>query len=337
MALVRTGLRRIANVGEAVRTTAAGLAGVGTHTLRTFVTPSGAVAACVEAAWLAAHLAVYPMGLLREQLRVESAYRTDPLPPVRRSLVVTDVTAAGTPIILLHGIMDNRSVFAVFRRALRRRGFGVVHAINYSLLTGDVRSAARELHGHVQRLLDEAGADRLHIVGHSLGGVIARYYVQRLGGHALVDTLVTLGSPHHGTMTAYLVPTTLGRQLRPGSDVIRELAEPAPDCTTRFLVVWSRTDQLIIPQRNAQLRHPDLTVEHLELRDVGHLSLPINPRTVHWVATGLLRSDERTHPFRVPSAQVDDVASGQSDGAAHPVSSRCDVGDTPPARFAHRP
>ena len=56
------------------------------------------------------------------------------------------------------------------------------------------------------------------LIGHSLGGLIARYYVQCLGGDERVHTLVTLGTPHGGTATAYLRARPAGRQLRPGSD-----------------------------------------------------------------------------------------------------------------------
>jgi pimeloyl-ACP methyl ester carboxylesterase len=55
----------------------------------------------------------------------------------------------------------------------------------------------------------------VHIVGHSLGGMIARYYVQRMGGSAAVGTLVTLGGPHTGTVTAQLLPTPISRLLDP--------------------------------------------------------------------------------------------------------------------------
>jgi len=119
-----------------------------------------------------------------------------------------------------------------------------------------------------------------------------------LGGSALVDTLVTLGSPHSGTRAANLLPTPVARQLRPGSELLAELALPAPGCRTRFLVVWSRLDQMIVPQQHAQLEHPDLDVEQLELRDVGHFSLPIDARSLHWVATSLTRSDRRRPLFR---------------------------------------
>ena len=51
------------------------------------------------------------------------------------------------------------------------------------------------------------GAQQVHVVGHSLGGLVARYHVQRLSGDARVHTLVALGTPHQGTMAAYLLPT----------------------------------------------------------------------------------------------------------------------------------
>ncbi len=296
--------RLVAAAGQAVgaaRDAATGLAGelgsAAGYAWQTFTSPAGLRGLTVEWAWLVAHVALYPAGAAREQLTPSAGYRTDPLSPLRRSLVVTDVEAAGTPILLVHGIMDNRSVFTVFRRALRRRGFGVVHAVNYSLFTGDLRAAAYQLRAHVERLRAETGADKVHIVGHSLGGVIARYYVQRLGGAAAVDTLVTLGSPHQGTLTAYLLPTPLARQLRPGSPTLAQLQRRAPGCSTRFLVVWSRMDEMIVPQRNARLVHPDLDVEQLALSDVGHLSLPIDGRVVRWVADSLSRSDRRRTPF----------------------------------------
>jgi triacylglycerol lipase len=291
-------LEGVTAAAGSVRSAVADAGRAGAYAARTFGSPSGLRGLAVEAAWLAAHAAVYPAGLLHERLREPTGYRTDPLPPARRGLIVTDLAAAGTPILLVHGIMDNRSVFTVFRRHLRRRGFGAVHTMNYSLFTGDVRTAAHELRRHVRRLREQTGAERVHLVGHSLGGVIARYYVQRMGGSAHVDALVTLGSPHGGTLSAHLLPTALARQLRPGSALMAELAAPAPGCRTRFLVVWSRMDQLVVPQRNARLDHPDLDVEELELRDVGHLALPIDSRTMRWVVAQLVRSEVANHPLR---------------------------------------
>ena len=41
-------------------------------------------------------------------------------------------------------------------------------------------------------------------------------------------------------------------QLTPQSPLIRELAEPAPDCRTRFIAFHSDIDHVIGPSRNAR-------------------------------------------------------------------------------------
>ncbi|HMA46169.1 MAG TPA: alpha/beta fold hydrolase, partial [Frankiaceae bacterium] len=206
---------------------------------------------------------------------------------VQRGLLTHDPQAAGTPILLLHGVIGNRSSFVVLRRLLRRRGFHRVVAVNYQVLTHDVRSAAGLLAGEVTALCEATGCERVHIVAHSLGGVIARYYVQRLGGDARVHTLVTLGSPHQGTSAAGLVPHPVCRQLRPGSDLIGELDEPAPACRTRFVAFWSDLDLLMLPKHAAQVSHPDLAAENVLARGVGHLAMLVDGAIAHRIAATL--------------------------------------------------
>lgn len=281
-------------LGGAVARSAGRAAVAVARATRALARPAGVRGVLLEASWIAVHAALYPWGMLAEQLTPQggSHYRTETLSAVQRGLLVGDLQAAATPILLVHGIGDNRSTFTVLGRALRRRGFGTVHGVNYGFLTGftgDLRAAARQLGREVERVCDETGAEQVHVVGHSLGGVLARYYVQRLGGHARVHTLVTLGSPHRGTLTAYLLPTPVTRQLRPDAELVAELAEPAPGCRTRFLVVWSELDQMVVPQRNARLEHPDLDVTHLRLGDVGHLSLPVDTRVVREIGATLSR------------------------------------------------
>ena len=165
--------------------------------LRSLASPAGLRGCGTELAWIAAHAALYPLGVLAEKTGQDTgAHRLDRLSPLHRGLLIADVEAAGTPILLVHGLADNRSVFTVLRRSLRRRGFGRVHTVNYSPLTRDVRAAARSLGRAVESLCEQTGYERVHVIAHSLGGVIARYYVQRLGGDARVHTLVTLGAPH---------------------------------------------------------------------------------------------------------------------------------------------
>jgi triacylglycerol lipase len=173
------------------------------------------------------------------------------------------------------------------RRSLRRRGFAQVCSWNYSPLLRDVESAAKALGAHIERVCQDTGHDQVHVVGHSLGGLIARYLVQRLDGDRRIDSLVTLGTPHAGTLWAHLVNTPLVRQLRPGSPLIRELAEPAPGCRTRVTAVYSDLDQMLVPATVGRCDHPDLDARNVFVRGVGHMSLPIHRAVLDEVAATL--------------------------------------------------
>jgi hypothetical protein len=278
------------------------------------LSPRGLRGAVVEVGWVAAHAAMYPLGVVAERARHHEADRRDlaGLSPVQRGLFVGDVEAAGTPILLVHGMVDNRSIFTLLRRGLRRRGFHRVLTLNYSPLTRDVRIAATGLATRVEQLCEETGFERIHVIGHSMGGLIARYYVQRLGGDARVHTLVTLGTPHAGTRAAQFVPHRLVRQLCPDSDLVRELAEPAPECRTRFLAVWSDLDQMISPKRNARIDHPDLGARNMLIRGVGHMSLPIHRSAVHEIGLTLAQLDPAGGTV---TPGVTSIASDRAEGA----------------------
>ena len=281
--------------------------------VRTVLTPAGLRGTATEVAWVSAHAALYPLHLVRREGR--STHREElerftlgDLPPVQRGLLMGDVVAAGTPIILVHGLVDNSSIFVTLRRSLRRRGFGRVMTLDYSPLSQDVRQVARRLADLVERTVEETGYEKVHVVGHSLGGVVARYYVQRLGGHERVHTLCTLGSPHTGTMAAHLLPSRLVKQLRPGSEIMAELAEPVAGVATRFVSFWSDLDELIVPKRAARLEHPDLSVRNVLLRGVGHLSLPIDRRVVREIAMLLAHLDEHGDTVTAGVTPIDATA-----------------------------
>ncbi|WP_328968921.1 esterase/lipase family protein [Streptomyces sp. NBC_00239] len=219
-------------------------------------------AAFLELAILAAHLLVYPTGI-RPERPAGSGPSAGQLRP---------------PVLLLHGFTDNRSVFVLLRPMLAAHGQRRVEGVNYSPLTTDLRAAAAALALRVEEVCAETGQDRIDLVGHSLGGLIARYYVQRMGGDARVRTLVCLGTPHQGTRIAPLMDAhPLIRQMRPDSEVIRELQLPAPGCRTRFVSFWSDLDQVMVPVETAALDHPDLHAENVPVTGIGHLALPVHP------------------------------------------------------------
>ncbi|HET7398233.1 MAG TPA: alpha/beta fold hydrolase [Intrasporangium sp.] len=281
-----------------------GLCSAATDLARALLTPTGLAGAALEATWMGLHLGLYPLGLLGSATDRRQGYRLSHLPPTQRGLAIQDVEAAETPILLVHGMVDNRSIFTVLRRGLVRRGFGRIETMNYSILTGDVRVAAARLGQEVERIVEETGYERIHVIGHSMGGLIARYYVTRLGGDEHVHTLVTLGTPHAGSYLALGWNAGLTRQLRPGSALLRELEQPVAHCGTRFVVYWSDLDQVVIPQRNAALHHDDLNVHNIELHGVGHMSLPVTPAVVRGISHALAHLDSSGATVTPPVAEI---------------------------------
>lgn len=283
-------------------------------------------ATALELAVLVGHLIAYPFGLTPERRPPHprptrpantGAHRPDgggtaPHAATTRGEAAPHAATAlplaaddAPPVVLLHGFIDNRSAFVVLRRALTRHGHRHLISLNYSPLTRDIRAAAELLGRHVEDICARTGHSRVDIVGHSLGGLIARYYVQRLGGDRRVRTLVTLGTPHGGTAVAPGAGIhPIVRQMRGGSSVIEELRTPAPGCRTRFVSFWSELDQVMVPIETACVDHPDLDAVNVRVTGIGHLALPVHPT----VAAAILEA------LDVPEAG-EDTATGSSTGA----------------------
>ncbi|MFE9411824.1 esterase/lipase family protein [Streptomyces sp. NPDC006704] len=235
-------------------------------------------ATALDLAVLAGHLLLYPTGLTPERHPATGPDATT-LPTTGRS---------HPPVVLLHGFIDNRSVFVLLRRSLARHGWRHLESLNYSPLTADIRAAAALLGRHVEDICARTGHPEVDIVGHSLGGLIARYYVQCLGGERRVRTLVTLGTPHGGTRSAQLAHAhPIGRQMCPGSALIEELRAPAPGVRTRFVGFWSDLDTLMIPVGTARVEHPDLIARNIRVTGIGHLALPVHPAVAAGVRQAL--------------------------------------------------
>ncbi|MEV7792675.1 alpha/beta fold hydrolase [Streptomyces sp. NPDC087512] len=265
-------------------------------------------ATALEAAILAGHLLLYPYGITQERrtapdtFRAATPVRTTPEPPAPAAQLPAPDSP---PVVLLHGFIDNRSVFLLLRRSLAQHGRQQVESLNYSPLTCDIRCAAELLGRHIEEICERTGSDRVDVVGHSLGGLIARYYVQRLGGDRRVRTLVTLGTPHAGTRVVPLANAhPIVRQMRPGSAVIEELARPAPGCRTRFVSFWSDLDRVMDPLETACLDHPDLAVRNIRVTGIGHLALPVHPA----VANGIREE------LDTPGPTTDAAAGGHGGG-----------------------
>ncbi|MFD6802727.1 lipase family alpha/beta hydrolase [Streptomyces cyaneofuscatus] len=264
-------------------------------------------ATVLELVVLTGHLAAYPFGLTQERRIPERRTPGLSTGPPTGPPTLPGSPSAERPVVLLHGFIDNRSGFVLLRRALARHGRRHLASLNYSPLTRDLRTAAELLGRHVEEICARTGQREVDIVGHSLGGLIARYYVQRLGGDHRVRTLATLGTPHGGTAVAPgagLHPIV--RQMRGGSPLIEELRLPAPGCRTRFVSFWSELDQVMVPVGTACVDHPDLDAVNVRVTGIGHLALPVHPAVAAAVREALESQEARQGT--APSSGTSSVA-----------------------------
>lgn len=129
------------------------------------------------------------------------------------------------------------------------------------------------------------------VVGYSMGGLVARYLIEKAGWARRIHTLVMLGTPNHGTIAAW-VPGTIGGfgrwnatggDMRPGSPFLRSLslAEPAGE---RYVAIGGAPSWLpfrydgLVPSES-----PFLTGDEHYLVPVHHGALPRDPQAVHLI------------------------------------------------------
>jgi triacylglycerol lipase len=237
-----------------------------------------------EVAYASFNLAFYPAGLVGEALKVSDEVRLGDRYTPQTPLAYLAPEAAATPVILLHGYFHNRSAFVVMRRALKRFGFRHVDSMNYNVIGHDIAELAAELSEHVDEVLERAGGTKVHLVGHSLGGLVARYYIQRLGGAEKVHSCITLGTPHRGTYAALVGRGRAARQLRPGSPLITGLARSARQSSVRYVAFYSNLDPMVLPAAHAKITEPALRARNILIKDHGHISLLISRPLIRSVA-----------------------------------------------------
>ena len=177
-------------------------------------------------------------------------------------------TKGPRPIIVLHGYAMNRANFLPLAFRLRRAGLGPIVGFEYWTL-GRTAAAARQLGWFVEHVQAMTGAAQVDIVGHSMGGVVARYYVALLGGDGIVRSLVTIGSPHAGTDVSKVGIGHPTRELALGSRLVSRLAAAPPPRETKLVTILSHADALVPAALQPELPG----AERIVYDDLGHVAM----------------------------------------------------------------
>ena len=163
------------------------------------------------------------------------------------------------PVLLVHGFHDDARKMQAMARVLRRDG--------WTVLTPTLSPSGCQVGNEVlaQQLSDFIETNvphdtRCDLVGFSMGAIVCRYYLQRLGGVARVDHFVAISAPEHGTWWASMCPAELLRlpgvaQLRPDSAFLRDLNSDAEVLDrVRFTTLWTPLDLMILPAPSSRMR-----------------------------------------------------------------------------------
>jgi triacylglycerol lipase len=181
--------------------------------------------------------------------------------------------------IFVHGIFASAGVLRPLRAAVCRYPRVHAAALTYAPGPGVERLAARlgELAGSIP------STARLHLIGHSLGGIVARFWARRAGDPRVVQT-ISLASPFAGVRGARAVPFGFARDLDPDGAVLREIRLDVGEVRIPHLSIVAGADALVPAPVTQALPHGDVII----LDDVGHNALLFDARVAQHVASRII-------------------------------------------------
>jgi len=206
--------------------------------------------------------------------------------------VKAEVTKAQNIVLYIHGIFgDTESMLPSLDTAVATLGdkatpigkiYDLVLAFDYENLNTSIDQNARLLKSRLEAIgLGEGHGKTLHIIAHSMGGLVSRWFIEQEGGNKIVDHLIMLGTPNNGspwpqvqagitTAVSFainglslvaaplkILEGLLSRietvdvsldQMQPGSDFLAEIAS-APDPNVPYTLVVGNTS--LIPKNES--------------------------------------------------------------------------------------
>lgn len=196
----------------------------------------------------------------------------------------------GTPIVLVPGFACNRGYWRHYVRWLQAAKLGPVYAVSLEPLFGSIDENARRLGERVEAICQQTGAGKVILIGHSMGGVTIRAYLHNFGGAPRIAKILTLGSPHRGTVLTQGIGG-LGeniRQMSRGSTWAMKLnAHETQPCPVPITAVITPHDDIVAPQDSCELLYPN--ARNVFTPGIGHLEMVIS-RPVFDVVLAELKS-----------------------------------------------
>ncbi|WP_215408245.1 alpha/beta fold hydrolase [Janthinobacterium sp. JC611] len=220
---------------------------------------------------------------------------------LRPRLHVLDAAAPaqGLPVLLVHGYVCNRGYWTKLSRQLARAG--IAHdGVDLEPIGADIEEFVPQVQQAIEALCARTGSDRAIIVAHSMGGLVARAWLRRHGA-ARVARIVTIGTPHHGTVLANLAAGANARQMRrvdgaPSGWLAQLAASETPETRALITSIYSHHDNIVVPQSSAQLPG----ARNLAFGGIGHVALASDARVLRQLLAEITIKNEVARPPSTP-------------------------------------
>ncbi len=198
------------------------------------------------------------------------------------------------PVLLVHGYAGSESVWTPLRHALAGAGFGHIVSLSYNSFAADPVALSAELTHQALRALAAAGTPRVHLIGHSLGGLIVRCALTASAALSLqTASAVTIASPHRGANLARIAPGRCARIMHRGPrSVLPGAGAPRP---VRWLAYYSDADRVVRPA-SARLDDPRYDAANLLIPGCGHLTICRDVRLIRSLVPELIRTETLADP-----------------------------------------
>lgn len=187
---------------------------------------------------------------------------------MRRALALAGVLAAAPagaaspaepppPLVLVHGIDDEPALFDPLLPALERAGHRRHLAVALKPNNGDrpLSELGAQLASAARAYMKAEGATRCDVVAFSMGSIVSRYALQRLGLAAQARRFVAIAGPQGGTAAAYFRFNPGASDMRFNSPLLTDLNADVSALTAKVptTVIWTPLDLMIVPAWSSRL------------------------------------------------------------------------------------
>ncbi|MGD1089988.1 MAG: alpha/beta fold hydrolase [Verrucomicrobiota bacterium] len=195
-------------------------------------------------------------------------------------------------VVLVHGFLNRGGIMRGLAHHLTSAGHTCIVP---SLKPCDARCGLPNLANQLGRFINESLSDgsRFAIVGFSMGALVARYYLQELGGCQRTDAFFSICGPHSGTLTAYMYPSEGVYQMRPNSKFLVRLNQTADHLAgISITCYWTPFDLMICPGESAKWPRS----EHVRIPALLHSLVVFDRRLYRDIAQRLSATEPNKSP-----------------------------------------